>query len=55
MDSTTSPSSSDSDSSPAKRPQPPAAQIPETPVQSSELGLTEKPEISTSERPPVLW
>ncbi|KAG5250022.1 inactive rhomboid protein [Salix suchowensis] len=41
MDSTTSPSSSDSDSSPAKRPQPPAAQIPETPVQSSELGLTE--------------
>ncbi|KAJ6387838.1 hypothetical protein OIU77_026411 [Salix suchowensis] len=49
MDSTTSPSSSDSDSSPAKRPQPPAAQIPETPVQSSELGLTEKPEISTSE------
>ncbi|KAJ6414373.1 hypothetical protein OIU84_003381 [Salix udensis] len=28
------------DSSPAKRPQAPAAQIPETPVQSSELGLT---------------
>uniref|UniRef100_A0A6N2K6J5 Uncharacterized protein n=1 Tax=Salix viminalis TaxID=40686 RepID=A0A6N2K6J5_SALVM len=40
MDSTTSPSSSDSDSSPAKRPQAPAAQIQETPVQSSELGLT---------------
>ncbi|KAJ6325955.1 hypothetical protein OIU78_013114 [Salix suchowensis] len=42
MDSTTSPSSSDSDSSPAKRPQPPAAQIPETHVQSSELGLTKR-------------
>ncbi|KAJ6934661.1 hypothetical protein NC651_009610 [Populus alba x Populus x berolinensis] len=40
MDSTTSPSSSDSDSSPANRPQTPAAHIQETPVQSSELGLT---------------
>ncbi|KAG6781723.1 hypothetical protein POTOM_014635 [Populus tomentosa] len=40
MDSTTSPSSSDSDSSPANRPQTPAAHIQETPVQSSELVLT---------------
>ncbi|KAI5596204.1 hypothetical protein BDE02_03G190800 [Populus trichocarpa] len=40
MDSTTSPSSSDSDSSPANQPRAPAAQIQETPVQSSELGLT---------------
>ncbi|KAH8522886.1 hypothetical protein H0E87_003509 [Populus deltoides] len=40
MDSTTSPSSSDSDSSPVNRPQAPAAKIEETPVQSTELGLT---------------
>lgn len=47
MDSSTSPSSSDSDSSPVNR-QAPAAKIEETPVQSTKLGLTKKPEISTS-------
>ncbi|CAK7339296.1 unnamed protein product [Dovyalis caffra] len=40
MDSTTSPSSSDSDSSPVNRPQAPAAKIEETSIQSSEVGLT---------------
>ncbi|KAJ6428051.1 hypothetical protein OIU84_023465 [Salix udensis] len=40
MDSTTSPSSSDSDSSPVNRPQAPAAKIEEIPFQSTELDLT---------------
>ncbi|KAJ6340965.1 hypothetical protein OIU78_009194 [Salix suchowensis] len=40
MDSTTSPSSSDSDSSPVNRPQAPAAKTEEIPFQSTELDLT---------------